>query len=593
MLFVADPKRATKRDKFIIHILPTSIIFLAFLSVSLWGWYTARNQVQDHQQAVIHQNVKQINDAISSRMASYGEILRASSGLFKASKSVSRTEWRTFETVFDIPHRYPGVQGISFVEKVPQSLLKTHIRKIRKEGFPDYSVHPKGTRKVYMPVTYIEPFKGANLRAFGYDIYTNPVRRAALDQASQTGNPVLSGKITLVQNVAGDDNPGFLICMPIYKHKAGLNSIQEREKATIGFATAPFLARQLFMGIFGSNPDSKIGFQIYDGEPHGKNLLYENELYNKIEANAVSGVSRVTVYGRDWVVVYRLMPQAFDKQILRRPLNTLIGGLLFSALVAGLVLTLLISRTRSLSYAEHREIQQAKDDVLSIASHQLRTPATGVKQYVGMLKEGFVGKLTKRQKEIINKAYESNERQLNIIDEMLYVARIDTGRLLLQPKRINFSELIREICKEQAVLAKSRKQSLHTHIPKKNIFVGADIQYIRMAIENIIENASKYNYPGGRVDVELSANTQKVILRVRDTGVGIEKEDFIYMFQKFSRIHNELSRKTAGSGVGLYVAERIITMHNGSITFTSKAGAGTTFVITLDRIKAKSRTKNV
>src|SRR5690606_18010718 len=116
-----------------------------------------------------------------------------------------------------------------------------------------------------------------------------------------------------------------------------------------------------------------------------------------------------------WVVTFDIMPSVIAKTTRDRPLNALIAGFLLSPLLAGFVLTLLVSRTRALANAQRAEVHDAKDELLSLASHQLRTPATSVKQYLGMLKEGFVGTLTPQQENILLRAYDSNERQLHII----------------------------------------------------------------------------------------------------------------------------------------------------------------------------------
>ena len=218
--------------------------------------------------------------------------------------------------------------------------------------------------------------------------------------------------------------------------------------------------------------------------------------------------------------------------------------------------------------------QEAKDDFLALASHQLRTPATGVKQYIGMLKEGLAGPMSDLQIKLINKAYESNERQLNIINEMLFVARADSGQIKIQENLINLNGLLQDIVDEQQVIFTSKKQKRKIDLPERNVFLVGDIQYLRMALENLISNASKYTPDGGRVEVSLSDSTDEIIIQVYDTGVGVDKEDEGLLFKKFARISNKLSSEVSGTGLGLYLVKKVIEAHHGRIEFHSKIGVG-------------------
>ena len=227
--------------------------------------------------------------------------------------------------------------------------------------------------------------------------------------------------------------------------------------------------------------------------------------------------------------------------------------------------------------------ENAKDDFLALASHQLRTPATGVKQYVGMLIEGLAGPLTDLQQKLLTKAYESNERQLSIINEMLFVARADSDQIKIQDDEINIGLLLQDIVEEQQVAFKNKNQICKLKIPNTTICMFGDEQYIRMAIENVVSNATKYTQAGGKIDITLKENTQYIILEFNDTGVGVADEDKVLLFKKFSRIHNDLSATVSGSGLGLYLVRKVVELHNGSVTFDSKVGEGSKVKITLPK----------
>lgn len=225
-------------------------------------------------------------------------------------------------------------------------------------------------------------------------------------------------------------------------------------------------------------------------------------------------------------------------------------------------------------------IERAKDEFVSLASHQLRTPATGVKQFLGMLREGYAGKLTSEQAEMVEDAYASNERQINIVQDMLDVARLDAGRMKLEYTKVNVGELLTAIVAEQQGTIDSRKQTLKLKAPKA-LTNMLDANRIRMVLENLISNASKYTPEGGTITVAARKIDGKLEVVVQDSGVGIAAEDISKLFGKFSRIANPLSTKVGGSGLGLYLAKQIVQLHGGKIVVTSSPGKGSRFTVVL------------
>jgi len=228
-------------------------------------------------------------------------------------------------------------------------------------------------------------------------------------------------------------------------------------------------------------------------------------------------------------------------------------------------------------------LNASKDDFISLASHQLRTPATGVKQYVGMLIEGFSGNLEKGQQSLLEKAYESNERQLRIISDLLKVAQVDAGKIIPLKTMTDLDELVSSIIAEQADTFKKRHQTINYQTPAKTVEAKFDSNLIRMVLENIINNASKYSHENTSVSVTLKDTGTTVQIIVKDEGVGILKADIPRLFEKFSRLDNDLSTQVGGSGLGLYWAKKIVDLHGGTITMTSLPGDGTTFSIELPK----------
>jgi PAS domain S-box-containing protein len=226
-------------------------------------------------------------------------------------------------------------------------------------------------------------------------------------------------------------------------------------------------------------------------------------------------------------------------------------------------------------------LNNSKDEFISLASHQLRTPATAVKQLLGLLIEGFQGELPSNIAPLIKKAYDMNDRQIAIVNSLLKVAQFDAGKVVLKKVAIDINQLLQETINEQADTRASRKQTLNYTPASETLYVDADIRYLRMAFENLIDNASKYTHEHGSITIAITKKGKEIIIAISDTGVGIATEDLPDLFQKFKRIPNELSQKVAGSGLGLYWVREVISLHGGRIEASSESMQGTTFLVTL------------
>ena len=227
-------------------------------------------------------------------------------------------------------------------------------------------------------------------------------------------------------------------------------------------------------------------------------------------------------------------------------------------------------------------INRAKDEFIALASHQLRTPATGVKQYLGMVLEGFSEPLTPGQKNFLDRAYACNERQLRIVDDILRVAQVDLDKVTLHIVPTDINELVADIIDAQAGEFARRNQTIVFHRTKQACIADVDRDRLRMAIDNLIDNAGKYTMPGKTIDVRISRPTPRTCaISIRDEGVGIDKRDKSKLFQKFSRLDNPLSVEVGGNGLGLYWSKRIVSLHGGDIRVSSQLGKGSRFTVTI------------
>lgn len=228
------------------------------------------------------------------------------------------------------------------------------------------------------------------------------------------------------------------------------------------------------------------------------------------------------------------------------------------------------------------ELDKAKSDFVSLASHQLRTPATGVKAIIGLLLKNHSKDLTPQLKNYLEQAFDSNERQLRVINDLLNVAMLESGKLKLKTAPMDLRDLVKSTVTEQRMTVKSRKQTIAVDVPSRPLVAAIDAEKLRMVLDNLVSNASKYTQDGGTVTIALRKNKSDVTIAVTDTGVGISEKDIKKLFQKFSQLDNHLNHAGGGSaGLGLYLAKKIVELHGGKITVTSQLGKGTTFTVEL------------
>lgn len=225
---------------------------------------------------------KEIRLSIVARLDAGAQILRSGVALFDTTERVSRGEWRTFTRRLQIEQHLPGIQGIGFAPLIPRSQLNQHVPAIRGEGFPDYQVRPAGERETYAPVIYLEPFDDRNQRAFGYDMFSEPVRRAAMERARDENTAALSGKVILLQETGKDVQAGVLMYLPVFRHGLPIDTLEQRRAAIQGWVYSPYRMTDLMRGTL-RNWDAKqdgkqISLQIYDGAVlSAAALLYDSQ----------------------------------------------------------------------------------------------------------------------------------------------------------------------------------------------------------------------------------------------------------------------------------------------------------------------------
>ncbi len=231
---------------------------------------------------------------------------------------------------------------------------------------------------------------------------------------------------------------------------------------------------------------------------------------------------------------------------------------------------------------KEREVDRLKSEFVSLASHQLRTPATAVKGLLSLLLEGYNGTLTAEQTENLTQAFAENEHELKIIDDMLDVAKLDAGQIVLEYAPVDIASLLRSAVAEQHELIRGRRQVVHIEAPK-SLTITADKAKLQMVFDNLLTNASKYSPEGGKVELKLKQTAHQLMIQVKDDGIGIAAKDLPNLFKRFSRAANAEKTGASGSGLGLYLAKQIVDLHRGRIQVASELGRGSTFTVILPK----------
>ncbi|MGD9731046.1 MAG: CHASE domain-containing protein [Desulfamplus sp.] len=316
-------------------------IFFIGISITSLAVIYIKNHSQTQNQLEFDFASNEIKLAILQRLNAHALILRSGASFFYVSKDVSRDEWRRYALELRVKEHLPGIEGFGFSLLIKPENLAEHEQTIQKEGFADYRVRPEGKRDIYSSIIYLEPFEGRNLRAFGYDMFSEPVRRDAMERARDEDGAALSGKLQLVQEIGKDVQPGTLMYVPVYNKDMPLNTVEQRRAALYGWVYSPYRMIDLMQGILGGwdnlHSEKRIRLQIFDG----KNLSSDNLLYDSQKGNPenIDCPSEFTVNipisfgGRVWTLHFTKGLKEFSDDLRE----------LFLVSAVGTVITLLLS----------------------------------------------------------------------------------------------------------------------------------------------------------------------------------------------------------------------------------------------------------
>lgn len=235
--------------------------------------------------------------------------------------------------------------------------------------------------------------------------------------------------------------------------------------------------------------------------------------------------------------------------------------------------------TKELRFSNRQlqRLDEAKNEFISMASHQLRTPLTSIKGYLDMMLEGDLGKISPTQRAVLREAFSSSERMVRLINDFLNVSRLQTGKFTIDKQSVDIAQILRDEVSLLKVVADQRSVEMVLKIDKKIPSLAVDSEKIRQVMLNMIDNAIYYSNPHKKVVITLKSSGKMIEFSVKDSGIGVPKSEQANLFGKFFRGTNAKKRRPDGTGVGLFLAKKVILSHDGEMIFESEEGKGSTF----------------
>ena len=555
------------------------LVTVAIIGASIIIGGLIQRNVQSLKFQAIEKQLKENQLLIESKFDAYAQVVWSSAGRLN-SAPIDRTSWGLFIGTMQLPKRFPSISSMGVTRIIEPGEREDFLSTLSDQYGQPLQVTGQSSNDMNISM-YAYPEKPTTVNNMGFNLYSDEVRKDSLQKATDTNDIAMTEQLQLIANAregTTSDDSAFLMYAPYYRSGAPLDTVQQRRESVHGHVSASFRTQTVFEQVFKNLDLSHVAIKIYMGEEGKHRLAYASGSI-KPKSELLQRSQTIEVFGQQFTVRYD-----FDSDYLvtaaqlRSPLFMMILGCLIGILVGTITFFFLRGRHHQLLLDKERDVARAKDELLSLASHQLRTPATGVKQYLGMVLQGFSGTLKPKQKELLEKAYKSNERQLHTINDILHLAKLDLGRIVLSKTTFELSDLVRDVIDEQDQDVQAAALKLSAKLPKKST-VHADQHMLRMVIENLVSNAIKYTDPGGRIWVRLDKVEDGFVLSVKDTGVGIADIDRSQLFKQFSRILNPRSHLVSGTGVGLYLAKNLIKLHGGDIGVESTPGKGSIFTL--------------
>lgn len=353
-------------------LYPALTVLLVLLSLTLYQWHSISQQAMSSATQRFDFRVTEIVTAMEQRIRANENVLQGAAGLFAASAHVRAEDWRAYTQSLELRRNFPGIQGLGWSRAIRPEGLESLVEEVRARGYPDFLVWPEGERPLHTPIIYLEPFGWRNRRAFGFDMFSEPTRRQAMERARDTGQATATAAVSLVQETRRDVQHGFLVYVAVYQRGSEPATVAERREQLLGFVYSPFRVRNLVQGILGApeasgtyenHPLHDIQMEIFDGvgiDPVRRIYSSTGESGASVPEQMLTTMVPLEFQGHQWTLRFASLPplealaQTFSSKLF------LVGGTVISFLLAGFIWMLWLShaRRRALNQANHDLMQE-------------------------------------------------------------------------------------------------------------------------------------------------------------------------------------------------------------------------------------------
>lgn len=577
------------------HSATAWAILLALFVVTGLAWRISDNFVRQRAEDRFRFEVADVTNAIGRRMLEYEAVLRGGVGLFDASDRVTRREWRRYVAALEIDRYFPGIQGIGHSLLIAPSDLADHVAAVRAEGFPDYTVHPDGRRDVYTSIVYLEPFMGRNRRAFGYDMFSEPVRRVAMERARDTGEAAISGIVNLVQETSTDVQRGFLMYLPLYRAGTPTDTVDQRRAAHVGFVYSPFRIKDLMRGILGSGM-SDISFEIFDGGSiSARTLLHDGDgdehihLDDPAHRPKFASTTTIPVGGNRWTLYIHSLPGFVGASEASQPLIVAAGGVLIDLLLFYIIASIAGQRKRAAALAEAmtREARESRavladkaealeqanrslDQFTHVLAHHLQEPVRQQYAFAQRLEALLPPPWPPQTAQALDNVLKGAQRLRTLLHDIeLYLS---AHRLPPPAAPCDADAALDAVLRRFDQAIGDAGATIERH-PLPPLWIGRS--ELADVLAAVIDNAIRFRHPDRPLHVRIDCERRgggEVVVSTRDNGIGIDPQYRERVFGVFEQLRRD--RGPSSTGVGLSLARRIIESAGGRIWIEDADGDG-------------------
>jgi signal transduction histidine kinase len=492
-----------------------------------------------------------LTTSIQNRLVNYEQVLYATQGLFVSSEQVTLDEWQTFVKNQQIENRFPGVQVAGYSHRIGGAdKLESHIQEMRSV-WPNYSVRPDTPREQYHSIIYIEPVNDRNLQAIGYDMFSEPIRRAAMENACDTGIVTISGRVTLVQEITNDIQPGFLMYLPVYKDNVTPESVKEKQDALQGFVYMAFRTYDLFNAMLpglGEIQHNNIRVKIYDTNKSEENLLYDSKKDTPDESWSKS--ARIDFGHRTWLLEFSQVRTFTDFETMVMVAVPAIG-----VSMSAFVFIAIRSNQRNINKIIKLNEDLLKSEKLSAVgqlasrlAHDIRNPISVIKNTV---------EIAKNNKTLDQKMISQLDRIERAASKINYQVSDTLDFVRTTPLQIKENPINKIL---SLVVDRIEKPSTVTvNLPETDHNIKCDAEKLEVALANILTNAIQAMDAEGTINIRVNDQDKFYTVEIENSGPEIPENILPKIFEPL------FTTKPKGTGLGLATVKNIIEQHGGTV----------------------------